>query len=347
MRDIPMTDKLRPVVTLLALLLQPAAASAELKFCNQTEVRHSVGVGYKTDAGWTSSGWWNVDPGQCKTPLTGDLEYQVYYYLAEANGRVFADEGYTFCTRSTAFDITGDADCEARGYDLSRFRSIDTGDTDVDFTVYIDDTISRPDPAVLGKKQTVDPANGPGTWGEPYVSASAVFQGCIGDAEVAYCTFHADGARFFVYDDGRTPPAVMRAMRDNLPGAPIEVRGDLEAIYDRSADIVLRQVLARPWNRWDRVLARLQGSWSSLDDPKAGFTILGAELENAYDGQPGGREYLNMRGSCGTFEGSEYLVRRDEETGDTLCYSIENLGDSNLTLMYLPRGNLLEYRRVD
>lgn len=167
------------------------------------------------------------------------------------------------------------------------------------------------------------------------------------ETEVPYCTFHADGTKFFVYDDGRTPDEVFQALESYLPGTPIELNGDLEAVYDRSADIVLRRVAARPWTRWDSILGKLQGGWYSREDPGSQFTILGSELENTYDGVIIGLDYLSMRNSCDHFEGGEYLVRRDEETGDVLCYSIEALSDVSMTLMYLPRGTLHEFRKLD
>ncbi len=348
---IPLPIPLRGL--LAGLILLPVPALAELEICNRTDTTHSVAVGYNTDKGWTSAGWWNIDPGQCKTPLIGDLEYQTYYYLAEADGRAFDDEGYTFCTRRSRFTIVGDEDCAARGFTESLFRSVFTGETGVDFSLSFDDSISRPE--AISKKLTPNSApepdnrtdSGPGTWGDPYGSDSAIFQGCVSDTEEPFCSFHADGAKFSVYDDGRTPEAVMRALRGYLPGDPIAVRGDLEAVYDRTADIVLRQVGPRASTRWDGILQRLQGSWYARDDPNAQFNIIGAELENIYDGAYGPREYLSMRGSCETYEGGEYLVRRDAETGDVLCYTIEALDGFNLTLLYLPGARFLEYRRLD
>lgn len=331
----------------IVVALLPGAAVAGLKLCNETSARQSVAVGYKSGDQWVSEGWWNLDPGTCASPIKGDLKYRYYYFRAQSSGREFQHERYGFCTEQSAFTIEGDADCAGRGFTFSGFRRIDAGGAR-DFTLAFTDAVSVPEAAEAEPPApAATPADEPGKWGEPYASGSAVFQDCIIETEVPYCTFHADGTKFFVYDDGRTPAGVFRAMRDYLPGTPIELRGDLEAIHDRTADIVLRRVLPRAYNHWDSILSRLQGSWYSVDDPNSQFNIIGSELENIYDGAFGAREYLSMRDSCEHFDGGNILVRMEEETGDVMCYSIEELGSFNMTLMYLPRANFHEFRKLD
>lgn len=328
-----------------ACILPPFAALADLKLCNNTSARHSVAVGYKSGEQWVSEGWWNLDPGDCRTPIKGDLKYRKYYYRAQSNDRDFLDENYVFCTQGSAFTIEGDKDCEARGYRKSRFREIDTGKS-VDFVFSFSDAVSV-EKAAAAPAPAPAPEEEIGKWGEPYASGTAIFQDCVSETEAPFCTFHADGTKFFVYDDERTPGAVMSALRTHLPGDPIEVRGDLADIYDRTADVVLRSVQARAPNRWDETLRQLQGQWYSVNDPNSQFTVIGSELENTYDGKYGGLEYLDMRDTCEHFDGGNILARTEEETGDVLCYSIEELGAFNLTLMYLPAANFLDYRKLD
>ncbi|MDX2483147.1 MAG: DUF1036 domain-containing protein [Pseudodonghicola sp.] len=338
--------------------LAPVAAEAGLNLCNKASASHSLAVGYRSGDQWVSEGWWNIDPGSCVTPIEGELEYRYYYYHAEASTRTFLDEGYEFCTQQAAFTIEGDTDCVERGYVASAFSRIDTGKA-LEFTFSFTDAVS---PQTAAEAEPLPPKAGsilegadavpsgaadPGTWGEPYASGSAIFQDCENETEAPYCSFHADGTKFYVYDDGRTPAGVLQAMRAYLPGAPIEVQGDLEAIHDRSADIVLRRVSPRTSTHWDTILNKLQGTWYSSEDPESQFTIIGSELENIYDGDFLGRDYLSMRDRCEFFDGPNLLVWTEEETGDLLCYSIEDLSTFNLTLMYLPRGNFLHYRKLD
>ena len=56
----------------------PAAAQAELKFCNKTKDQVNVAVGYKVGEDWTSEGWWTIEPGSCKVPVGGVLKNRYY-----------------------------------------------------------------------------------------------------------------------------------------------------------------------------------------------------------------------------------------------------------------------------
>lgn len=110
------------------------SANAALRICNETTFVQSVTVGYEGPEGWTSKGWWNIDPSDCSVVVGGELQQRYYYYRAEVNGGDFPGEGYMFCTTPQEFEIVGDTNCEARGYDNESFREIDTGASAVDFT---------------------------------------------------------------------------------------------------------------------------------------------------------------------------------------------------------------------
>lgn len=320
-----------------ALGFGPGAAMAGLTLCNEADVRHAVAVGYKSGDQWVSEGWWNIAPGACATAVGGDLMQRYYYFRAEAAGHDFLDENYAFCTQPAAFTIEGDEACAARGYEQEMFRQIDTGEAR-DFTYRFGLSVSPvSDAAPLGNA---------GEWGEPYSTATAIFQGC-GDGDGGpYCSFHDGGTKFYVYDDGRTPGAVMTALRGYLPGAPIEVSGDLEAVYDTSAAVVLRHVSPRAHNSWDNTLGAMQGGWYDPQDMKAQYNILGSEMETYYDGSFLGREYMSMSDSCEGREG-QFLVRREEETGEIYCFSVEEVSEMRFVLMYLPRGNFHYFNRLD
>ncbi len=114
-------------------------AWAGLEICNHTDVHRSVAIGYAKDSEWVSEGWWNLDPGQCATPVAGDLGQRYYYYRAETEDGSFPGEGYTFCTEPGAFTIVGDEGCEDRGYTTEDFREIDTGEVATTFAHAITD----------------------------------------------------------------------------------------------------------------------------------------------------------------------------------------------------------------
>ena len=96
------------------------------------------------------------------------------------------------------------------------------------------------------------------------------------------------------------------------------------------------------------MLGQMQGQWYATDDPETQFTILGSERENTYSGAITGIDYLSVQEACGGFDDSgSYLYAREESSGESYCYAIENVDDLRLTLMFLPGGNMLEYRKLD
>ena len=335
------------VAAAVAFCFAAVPALAGLDFCNKADVRHSFAVAWKDGDDWRVEGWWNIDPGACKTVIGGDLKVRYYYFRATASGRTF-DGDYTFCTEASAFTIVGEqSNCAARGYDSGAFRAIDTGKTATSFTLNLvesspppADPVPPPAPAPVGAP--------PGTYGDSY-AGNAIFQECASEGDAEFCAFHSEGTKYFVYDDGRTPPQLFQLLRGMLPGTPITFDGDLEAIYDMTADVVLRRVTPRDWTAADSLLDRMQGGWYSEEDPNSQITILGAEQENVYDGDVVGRDYMWIGDWCGEYSGAgPYLSLRTEGMADdVLCYGIEKVDQLQMELIYLPRGNFLVYRRLD
>ncbi|NOX74804.1 MAG: DUF1036 domain-containing protein [Alphaproteobacteria bacterium] len=326
----------RIIIQTLVLVMVGGTAQAGLSICNKADVQHSFAVAFKDGESYVSKGWWNIDPGACKTVIGGDLTRRYYYFRAIATGRDFTGAEYAFCTVQASFDIVGDENCQSRGYDKSLFKKLDTGKSAKDFTLNL---VMADPPAPVGEQA--------GTYGEPY-SDFVVFQECRLRDGANFCAFHANGTKFFVYDDGRTPQRIFSILKGFDYGTPISVKGDLVGVYDTTAEVVLRDVYERGYDRSDALLEQMQGYWYAVDDPNAQFNILGAERENQYDGQIMETEYLSIQESCNEFSGAgPYLYARDEEIGEGLCYGIDSIGDFEMTLIYLPRGNFLEYRKLD
>jgi len=100
-----------------------------LHICNNTRDVQSVSIGYEGDEGFKSEGWWNIDPDDCAFVLSGNLQQRYYYWRAEVNAGPFEGEGFMFCTSPQVFEIIGDTNSEARGYDTESFSEIDVGPT--------------------------------------------------------------------------------------------------------------------------------------------------------------------------------------------------------------------------
>ena len=128
-----------------AVLAPAAPAKADFRFCNGTASRVGVAIGYKDDDEWVTEGWWNIEPGDCRSVLVGPLASRYYYVHAvdydqggEWNGEAL------MCTRNTSFTIRGVGRCEQRGYTSSGFYEVDT-EENPSFTVQLLDDDKQED----------------------------------------------------------------------------------------------------------------------------------------------------------------------------------------------------------
>lgn len=111
------------------LLAATGTAHADLRLCNKTDSTVSVALGYKSEDGWQSEGWWNIEGGKCGPLLTGPLGSRFYYIYAVDSRRGGEWSGKAFmCTRRKMFTIEGVEDCVARGYERTGFFEIDTAE---------------------------------------------------------------------------------------------------------------------------------------------------------------------------------------------------------------------------
>ena len=109
-----------PVVT-------TGAAMADLRVCNATQRTVSIALGYRSERGWESEGWWVANPDECAIVYAGPLDSRFYYLFAADDVNGGAWEGRVFmCTRDDSFSISGVEDCLARGYERTGFFEVDT-----------------------------------------------------------------------------------------------------------------------------------------------------------------------------------------------------------------------------
>ena len=230
---------------LTGLFAGAAPAWAGLEICNDTSEERAVAIGYKSGDQWVSEGWWNIPANECRSPVTGDLQQRYYYFTSRRNGWEFSHEDIVFCVIPEVFTITGDENCEARGYQTERFAKIDTGKTARQHTHFLSGYV-----VVEGHAG----GQGAGSFGEPYAD-NVIHQGCEGtdDEEGAFCTFHGGGTKFFVYDDGRTPGHIFQVLQTLWPGTPLSVEGDLTDVFDTTAEVVLSRAEPRQWDAGDRI----------------------------------------------------------------------------------------------
>jgi len=126
--NLPSTMLVAAGFVLLALLALPAIARADFRVCNATDTLVGAAVGYRSEEGWVSEGWWEIPATSCATLIEGQLSSRFYYVYAEdaeGTGRWAGD--INMCVADDEFRIVGVHDCFSRGYQRMGFKEYDTG----------------------------------------------------------------------------------------------------------------------------------------------------------------------------------------------------------------------------
>jgi uncharacterized membrane protein len=158
----------RAAALALALAGAGQGAWAELRICNDTAELQSIALGYKGAGDWLSRGWWNIQPGDCATVVSGPLNKRYYYYFADSPSKTFRGQNYHFCADDRVFEILGDTDCVDRGHQRLNFREIDVGDTATAYTLTLQ--ASKSSGAGVGVKAPGGGASSGGGLGTQLVS---------------------------------------------------------------------------------------------------------------------------------------------------------------------------------
>ena len=92
----------------------------------------------------------------------------------------------------------------------------------------------------------------------------------------------------------------------------------------------------------------LLGDWVSSEDPLSTFAITQTTLSFGYDGISDADEPYTIQQGCPSapdapFQGDTIVTQTAE--GDEFCYAIDSVESDRLVLIYLPRGNALEFQR--
>ena len=119
-----------------ALLDELVAQAAEVQqetgyqMCNNTGMELWAAMGYAEGSTWHSSGWWSLEPDSCAKTVNDDLPTEIIYsyavgYTPEGTTMEWGGD-YPLCTGDQAFEISGNDDCETRGYMTVGFDRIQT-----------------------------------------------------------------------------------------------------------------------------------------------------------------------------------------------------------------------------
>lgn len=191
----------------------------------------------------------------------------------------------------------------------------------------------------------------PGQHGDPFEDR-ALFQGCDIVDGVDHCAFHVNGWKYYAYREGPTPAELLDRLEAVASNAPVIIRGDLVNIYDRTAEIALREVAADPQgDPYAGIRGHIQGRWVSLDDPESEIEIFGSEIREMVSGEFVGHGFLQIAETCegAPPDAGPVLLQTDpsDQASPPLCYALLRADGQALELAYIGRGNLLRYARPD
>jgi uncharacterized membrane protein len=113
-------------------------AAARFRVCNHTDQRIDVAFGYNHGHfGWTSEGWWTLQPEQCRTIMRGRLDNRYYYLYATGsdgglwqapksqNGGFFCIQHQRFVFHNRNYEEDGVLDCGSK-MKTKQFFKVDT-----------------------------------------------------------------------------------------------------------------------------------------------------------------------------------------------------------------------------
>lgn len=187
-----------------------------------------------------------------------------------------------------------------------------------------------------------------GSLGESF-TVEGLVQGCTSEGEAQGCTFYADGWRWIAVQGGGTPDAVLDAMASLPVNAPATFHGDVLNMGDITMEVALGLVEPDGTDAEADLRAALQGDWVSTEDSMAVISVIGSEWSNVYDGQPIDQNVMSLGAVCA--DGAEgkatgiVLQMMGGAPEDQTCFDVMEISADHLTLMHLPRGNVLNYAR--
>lgn len=321
---------------LLAALTDLHAANAGTGICNDTGAVHQLAVTVRGTGGWVTQGWHALAPGGCSNPLPDGYEGRFFYFRAESAGYTFSDDSIRFCTKNGPFRIEGSGDCAARGFLEQGFARARTSD-------------SAQKILLSSRSQPAEPPGRHAAAEETTYTADVTLQGCSRQVEGAAvaCRFAREGVEIRALSGKAATAPVFALLMGLEQGAPLTIEGKMISSYGAYGELDLHSAKLRAPTRHDEILQRLQGEWVSAADPGDRFTISGAVRQVSYMGSAMAPEFIAVQDSCdGVDFTADFLMARDSEGGTSLCYQIKSLSSGELTLIYLPRGNRLVYRRL-
>ncbi len=132
----------RAVLLALAFAAAPALARADLSVCNHTSYLFDLALGLEAKGAAATRGWFRVDPGQCRTVLTGALEADGIFVHARPHA-VYPDAPLPLarhadlCVAPGNFVVAGARKCPSAGQFLAPFAQVQPAEAESGHSVRV------------------------------------------------------------------------------------------------------------------------------------------------------------------------------------------------------------------
>ncbi|MEW2913717.1 DUF1036 domain-containing protein [Leisingera sp. JC11] len=334
---------------LLAAFYDTAAVQAGTRICNDTEALHQLAVTLHTGGRWVAQGWQPLPPGGCVEPAPQGYSRKFFYFRVEGPGYSFRDDSVRFCTAPGRFRIADDAACELPGQSRQGFAKAQAGAEDRTIPLSGRSQTASGGAAAAALREIRHDAQHAALHADgSHYAVDVVFQGCTQQASAAMvtCKFVGNGMEIGAAGRVQISDPVFTYLLGLLRGAPLAIDGEMIATFGSFGELELHSVTPRVPNRFDRMLQQMQGEWVSESNRYDSFSISGAQRRVRYEGVEMSPEFIAVQGSCKGAGGGDFLLAWDSLRDSSLCYRIKSLTEDRMTLIYLPRGIRLDYRRL-
>ncbi len=121
-------------VVLSSNLAFPDVAKADFNVCNKAGGKIGVAFAYlDPNNTWISTGWWNLESGDCATLFKGNISARNNYWYVYGygyDGTMWSGNN-AFCTLRNKFTIpNADKSCNGSGKEWKNFQEVFTGSYD-------------------------------------------------------------------------------------------------------------------------------------------------------------------------------------------------------------------------
>jgi hypothetical protein len=186
--------------------------------------------------------------------------------------------------------------------------------------------------------------------GQP-VTVRGFLKGCNSDSGMGMCDVEGeDGYPYSVILDEQTPADARDTLLSTGPNNKVVVDGTMVAHGDVSLNISVSKVkvITLDPKSPEYQQSQLSGLWKSTEDDQSTMRFSGAEYFDYYSGDAVDQGQISFPQTCADSApggNGPFLVKTSSD-GSEYCYAIDSLTADTLTLMYLPRGNILSYTIV-